>query len=140
MLLPDGLLNGGSRLVDLTLPLQKGMRGVDWEPRFTRERDGWNARTLHLYSHAGTHMDAQWHFEAGPETIDRIPLERCMGVARVIHLPRTQPRDLHRVLDLGTIASSFQAGEILLLATNWSRHRDDPAVYRDGLPRIAEDL
>jgi arylformamidase len=128
------------RLVDLTLTLAKGMRGVDWESRFTRERDGWNARTLHLYSHAGTHMDAQMHFGAGPETIDRIPLERCMGVARVAHLLGTTSRAVIEVADLGTMATSFQPGQILLLATNWSRHRDDPATYRDGLPRIGEDL
>jgi arylformamidase len=129
-----------SHLVDLTLPLRTGMRGFDWEPRFTRERDGWNARTLHIYSHAGTHMDAPMHFGAGPETIDQIPLERCMGAARIAHLPRTQPRALHTVSDLGDIAVSFEPGQILLLATNWNRHRDDPSIYRDGLPRVGEDL
>src|SRR4029450_3743670 len=68
-------------LVDLTQTLRAGMRGVAWDTATTVEREGWNARALHLYSHAGTHMDAQAHFAAGPETIDQIPLERCMGPA-----------------------------------------------------------
>ena len=70
--------------IDLTLTLRPGMRGVDWEQAKTVERDGWNARTLHLYSHAGTHMDAPTHFfqphelvsgqPAGAQTIDCLPL------------------------------------------------------------------
>ena len=47
-----------NRIIDLTLTMRSGMRGVDWEQAKTVERDGFNARTLHLYSHAGTHMDA----------------------------------------------------------------------------------
>jgi kynurenine formamidase len=128
------------RIIDLTLPLRRGMRGVDWEPKFTVERDGWNATTLHLYSHAGTHMDAQVHFAAGPETIDRIPLERCCGVARVAHLPDVSPKELLTLAHLGAIESTFRPGEVLLLATGWSRFVDDSAVYRDGLPRIGDDL
>jgi arylformamidase len=112
------------RIIDLTLPLRRGMRGVDWEPKFTVERDGWNASTLHLYSHAGTHMDAQLHFAAGPETIDVLPLDRCCGTARVAHLPDTTPKELLT----------------LLLATGWSRFLDEPTRYRDGLPRVGEGL
>ena len=128
------------RIIDLTLPLRRGMRGVDWEPKFTVERDGWNASTLHLYSHAGTHMDAQLHFAAGPETIDQIPLDRCCGLARVVHLPKTTPKELLTPAHLGPVAESFRAGEILLLATGWSRHVDTPEMYRDGLPRVGEEL
>lgn len=128
------------RLIDLTLSFQDGTRGYGWETANTVERDGWNARTLHLYSHAGTHMDAQVHFAAGPETIDRIPLDRCSGVARVVHLPDTVPKELLTPGHLGAVAGTFRRVEVLLLATGWSRHVDDPAVYRDGLPRIGEEL
>jgi len=68
-------------IVDLTLTLRPGVRGYEREPKFIMARDGWNASTLHLYSHCGTHMDAQVHFEAGNETIDQVPPERCMGAA-----------------------------------------------------------
>jgi kynurenine formamidase len=128
------------RIIDLTLPLRRGMRGVDWEPKCTVARDGWNASTLHLYSHAGTHMDAQIHFAAGPETIDQILLARCCGAARAVPLPHTHPKELLTPTHLGPVADSFQPGEVLLLATGWSRHLDDPAVYRDGLPRIGDEL
>jgi kynurenine formamidase len=129
-----------SRIIDLTLTMRPGMRGVDWEQAKTVERDGWNARTLHLYSHAGTHMDAQTHFAAGPGTIDQTPLERCMGSAWVINLDGIADKALITVAHLGEIATKFQPGESLLLRTGWSRHIGNPQHYRDNFPRIADDL
>jgi arylformamidase len=127
-------------LVDLTQTLRAGMRGVTWDIAATVEREGWNARALHLYSHAGTHMDAQAHFAAGPETIDQIPLERCMGPAWVVDIPGLVPRALITVDLLGDVHEQFQPGDSLLLRTGWSRFVDEPSIYRDGLPRIGEDL
>src|SRR5262245_52326393 len=129
-----------SPVIDLTLTLRCGMRGVAWEIVRTVERDGWNARTLHLYSHAGTHMDAQTHFAAGPETIDEIALERCVGSAWVVDVPELAPKALITVVHLGATASNFQPGEALLLRTGWAKHADNAAIYRDGLPRISEEL
>jgi kynurenine formamidase len=127
-----------SRIVDLTLTLRAGMPGVDWQTARTVERDGWNARSLQLYSHAGTHMDAQTHFAAGPETIDEIPLERCMGPAHVIELPGLPAKALIEISHLGDVAESFQRGDSLLLHTGWSRYVNEPATYRAGLPRLSE--
>lgn len=128
------------RIIDLTQILRPGLRGVSIDSAKTLARDGWNATTLHLYSHAGTHMDAQMHFEAGPETIDQHAPERCIGPAWVIRCGDVVPRQLHELADLGDVADKLQPGESLLLHTGWSRHVDDPAIYRDGLPRISEGL
>ncbi|MEO6786630.1 MAG: cyclase family protein [Chthoniobacteraceae bacterium] len=129
-----------NRIIDLTQTMRPGMRGVDWEQAKTVERDGWNARTLHLYSHAGTHMDATTHFGAGDETIDQHTPERCMGPAWVVRLGEVKPKQLHEVADLGDIAERFQKGDSLLLHSAWSRHATDMALCRDQLPRISEGL
>jgi kynurenine formamidase len=129
-----------SRIIDLTLPLRPGMRGFEMEPKFLYARDGWNASTLHLYSHCGTHMDAQVHFEAGPETIDQHTPDRCMGAAWVVELSGIAPKGLIEIASLGPVAEKLQSGESLLLRTDWSKHVNDPALYRDGLPRISESL
>jgi len=129
-----------SRIIDLTLTLSHGMRGVSFETSKTIERDGWNARMLHLYSHAGTHMDAQTHFAAGPETIDLIPIDRCIGAAWVVNLEGIESKALITIAALNKVASRVQPGESLLLRTGWSRHVDNPQLYRDNLPRIGEDL
>jgi len=129
-----------SRIIDLTLPLKPGMRGVEITPKFTVAREGWNTSTLSLYSHAGTHMDAPVHFEAGPGTIDRQPLPRCMGRAWLVNLAGITPKALIEIASLGDVADNFQSGDSLLLRTDWSKHVDHPAVYRDGLPRISDAL
>ena len=128
------------KIIDLTLSVRPGMRGVAMESTFTVERDGWNASTWHLYSHSGTHMDAPVHFAAGPGTIDQTPLTTCIGPAWVIDLRGCAPRALHAVADLGEVTTAFRSGDSLLLHTGWSAHVDNPAVYRDGLPRISEEL
>lgn len=129
-----------AHLVDLTLPLIPGARGVATEPKCSLERDGWNAATWHLYSHAGTHMDAQVHFGAGPETIDTKPLACCLGPAWVVNLTPVAPRTVLTVAHLGAVAAQFAAGDSLLLRTDWHQHAADPALYRDSLPRIGEEL
>ena len=67
--------------------MKDGMRGVTFEAFKVLEKDGWNARMLHLYSHAGTHMDAPLHFGVNDTTIDRIPPERFFADAWVIDAP-----------------------------------------------------
>jgi arylformamidase len=128
------------RYIDLTLTMRHGMRGVTFATARTVERDGWNTRTLELYSHAGTHMDAQTHFDAGPETIDQHTIDRCMGPAWVVDCGAVEPRQILEVADLGAVVSNLEAGDSLLLRTGWSRHVDEPALYRDRLPRISEAL
>lgn len=129
-----------SRIIDLTLTLTPGMRGFHAEPTSRYETDGWNASTLHLYSHCGTHMDAQVHFEAGPETVDQHALRRCMGPAWLVNLSPILPKTLIEVVHLGDVASHFTSGESLLLRTDWSKHLEDPGLYRDSLPRISPSL
>lgn len=129
-----------SQIIDLTLPLTPGRGGVEMTSQFTIERDGWNAATWQLYSHAGTHMDAQRHFAAGPETIDQHPPGRCMGPAWVVQLLHVTPKAQLTVADLGAVAGKLRPGESLLLHTGWSRYAAEPTRYRDELPRISEVL
>ena len=103
-----------SRIIDLTLPLQDGQRGVSIERARQIETDGWNATTLHLYSHCGTHMDAPQHFGVTNQTIDQIPLEQCMGPAWVVDLTGIEPRALIQVGDLGPVRDNLRAGDGLL--------------------------
>jgi kynurenine formamidase len=116
------------------------MRGVEITPKFTVAREGWNASTLSLYSHAGTHMDAQVHFEAGSETIDQHTPQRCMGRAWLVNLTGIAPKALIEIAGLGDVAKQFQPGDSILLRTDWSKQLDNPAIYRDGLPRISDAL
>ncbi|MBA7613550.1 Kynurenine formamidase [subsurface metagenome] len=128
-----------SRIIDLTLSLEPAMRGVKFEPAQVLEKDGWNAMTLHLYSHCGTHMDAPRHFVVSGQTIDQIPLDKCIGPAWLVDLSGIKPRSLITVEDLGPHQKKIQAGDGLLIRTGWSLLAHSPA-YRNDLPRISLEL
>ena len=127
------------RIVDLTMTLRDGMRGVAFEPARRIEEDGWNAQTLRLYSHAGTHMDAPRHFDDAGATIDRVALEKCVGPARIVDLTPVEPREIITLDRLGRSAESIGEGDRVLLRTGWS---DDPdrADYRARFPRVGIEL
>ena len=136
----DRFQDSPSCVIDLTRTLEHGQKGVSLATKFTRERDGWNARTLELYSHTGTHLDAPAHFLDGGRTVEEMPLSDCMGAAHVIELTRLEPKALIDVEHLGAVAESFQRGESLLLHTGWSMHFKDPEYYRRNFPRVSEGL
>jgi arylformamidase len=128
-----------ARVIDLTLPLSERLPGVSFEPARTLDQDGWNATTLHLYSHCGTHMDAPLHFGVSEQSIDQISLARCIGPAWLVKLDEIAARALIRVDDLGSLAERIRPGDGLLLRTGWSRRLGEPA-YRDELPRVSWEL
>lgn len=128
------------KFIDLSLVYHSKMRGVNLEQSKTLSEDGWNAKTLHLYSHSGTHMDAPWHFEVGSDTIDQTPLSKCIGQAWVIKLEGIEPKAFIYSDDLKGVKEKVQKGDSLLLHTGWSRYKDNPKIYRDELPRISQEL
>jgi arylformamidase len=128
------------KIIDLTLTVSHGQRGVEFEQLHTAAQHGYNTRTLHVYSHSGTHMDAPLHFAAGDGTIDRIPLEHCVLTAWMADVTRLPPKALTLVQHLGPIANKIKEGQGLLLKSGWSRHVGDPQYYRDNFPRISQEL
>jgi arylformamidase len=128
-----------SRVIDLTLPLSSGDRGVRIEPAQRLDTDGWNASTISLYSHCGTHIDAPVHFGAGPESIDALVVENFIGPAWVADVRPVEPRALIEPEHLGDIPERFKPGESLLIRTGWSAYYGREK-YREELPRISAEL
>lgn len=127
------------KIIDLTLPLDNATRGVNITPFKRLESDGWNATTLSLYSHSGTHMDAPFHFLPEGDTIDRQDLNATVGPALVVNVAPARPRQLLGVDDLSAVADRIRPGVRLLLRTDWHKQYGNPE-YRDGLPRISREL
>ena len=124
---------------DLTLSYSEKIAGYDFEIAKTIDRDGWNARILHIYSHAGTHMDAPVHFGVGDDTIDRYKPTQLMGAAWVVTIPIHESNQLLTVNDLGNVTSQFKNGESLIIRTGWSQYVGKDK-YRNELPRISVSL
>lgn len=128
------------RIIDLTQTLRPGVRGFSSEPAMTIAENGWNATTLHIYSHAGTHIDAPPHFETGNEGIDKTPLENLIADCHVIDLTGIKPSTLITPDHLEEAKEKILPGEGLLFKTGWDKHIDNISVYRNALPRISEEL
>lgn len=129
----------GKKIIDLTLPINTKMGGVSITPAKTLEDDGWNATTLNLYSHSGTHMDAPLHFGVNAQTIDKLPTERLISEAWVVNLTHIKPKEEILISHLDVIANDFKAGQSIILHTAWSSKLGTSA-YRDDLPRISPEL
>ena len=126
------------KIIDLTQTYEEGMRGVAFETARTKEKDGWNAKTLHLYSHAGTHMDAPFHFDVNDQTIEEFEVSRFVCDSWVIPID-VHPKQKLRLDDLGIFADLIQQGDGVILQTGWSAFADEEK-YRNELPGIHEEL
>lgn len=89
-----GSASAGETYIDATVtldpsttPVYEGDAPMRFE--FLKEMRRGDPLTLSAYSlgaHSGTHVDAPMHFIAAGAAIDRIPLERLIGPARVIEI------------------------------------------------------
>ncbi len=87
-------------------------------------------------SHAGTHVDAPWHFgrtvEGKPaKTIDEVPLEWCYADGVLLDFSHKKPYDPITTLDLmrglDQIGYTLKPGDIVLIRTGAEDHFfDDP--------------
>jgi arylformamidase len=126
------------KITDLTLTYEEGMRGVAFETAKTKAVDGWNAKTLHLYSHAGTHMDAPFHFDVNDQTIDEFDVSRFVCNSWVVPID-AHPKQKLKVEDLGMFADLIEKGDGVILQTGWSEFANE-SKYKEELPGIHESL
>lgn len=124
-------------VIDLTLTYSSKVSGFSLDIAKSLTFDGWNASNLHIYSHAGTHMDAPFHFEVSDERIDEISVERFISMAHVVNIEITQPQQLITEVDFLSIEQRLKAGDSVILKTGWNQFVGS-AKYRNELPRISE--
>lgn len=93
-----------TKIYDVTVPLSESVPTYPGDPRFEIEftrrlaaGDSCNLGRFSLGAHAGTHVDAPYHFLAEGQTVDALPLEILMGKVRVVE---TRVRDRIRREDL----------------------------------------
>ena len=72
---------------------------------------------IKLGVHTGTHMDAPLHFVKGGSTIDSMPIEATVGLARVVSI---HDRESVKVAELEPL--NLQPGERILFKTYNSEH------------------
>ncbi|OEK08273.1 cyclase [Flavivirga aquatica] len=127
-------------IIDLTLTYTNGFTGFSKKISNTISTHGWNASTLTLYSHCGTHMDAPIHFNVSNQTIDEIPVSDFVGRAWVIDVRHIGAKGLINPEHIPqAIQDKFTSGDSLIFWTDWSQYINT-SKYRDELPRVSETL
>ena len=91
--------------IDVSIPMREGMTVWPGDTEFSlrpasriSEGADCNVSTLTLSTHAGTHVDAPWHFEAGGKRLHEVNTGIFFGDALLIDLP---DRETVRAEDLG---------------------------------------
>lgn len=124
-------------IVDLTLPYSSLISGFSVDVAKTVKENGWNATNLHIYSHAGTHIDAPYHFEVTDECIDEIPVHRFISTAHILNIEITQPQQLITENDFAILENHLTPGDSIIVKTGWYKLLGT-VNYRNGLPRISK--
>lgn len=109
------------------LPVWPGDPSIELE-RVSKMEEGEhnNVSRLALSVHAGTHVDAPFHFVADGDTIEQLPLDILIGPCQVVELPADCQLATEEVL----AAAGIEAGmERVLLKTRNSRYWE-----QEGLP------
>lgn len=130
---------GTGTIVDLTLTLRDGMRGVEIRPKTSIGVEGYTTTDVLLYTHAGTHLDAPLHFVPNAGTVDKLDLNKCVGPALVVDVSYKPANSLITVEDLAPYAARIGRGSRVLLRTDWGDHAD-AVDYRTHFPRVSTEL
>jgi kynurenine formamidase len=102
--------------------------------------EGWHMEHVSFASHTASHVDAPLHKLQGGAAIDKFPLERWVGPARIADLRGIAPKTQ---IDSKVLREQFRDGVKdcwALLATGWGGKRektqewlyDSPVVNADG--------
>jgi kynurenine formamidase len=111
------------RVVDLSFPIKPHFRWkVASELRSSHAAGNlFQSTILTVTCHAYTHVDAPVHFLPGDRDIARMPIDQWMGAAAVVDLTHLGDNGEVTAADLDRHAAHVQAGDIVLLRTDWPR-------------------
>ena len=105
--------------IDISVPVRNGMVHWPGDPQFCIERvmdqehgHDYTVSRMSLGVHTGTHMDAPMHSIPGGLAIEEMPLDACVGPARVIRID-----DAESVKRAELIPYKIGAGERVLFRT-----------------------
>lgn len=125
------------RIIDLSLEIFHGLPTFPLDPgcalltHQTIDSTGYNITQVILSSHAGTHLDAPFHFFDEGRTVDKLDLNRCTGKALVIDLSKKGPREEIGIEDLHPWEERIVKGAKLLIRTDWDKHFPEREYFSD---------
>lgn len=107
----------------------------------TKKGDAWNATTIRLPLHNGTHVDAPFHFHQSGQTIDQIPIDDFYYTCPIlIECPAGEGELLGTELLANQMNKVYKA-DLLLFHTGYGELRQNqPAIYAGNFPSLSLEL
>ena len=109
-----------THLITQEMPVYPGDPQPEFKPIATIEKQKVNVTRIVIGSHTGTHVDAQKHFIANGNSIDKEPLDKFMGEAVTLDISNINIGDGITGSDLENYSKVVKHRDILLLCTGTS--------------------
>lgn len=102
------------------------------------EKEGYFARSISLFEHFGTHVDAPAHFAQGTWTIDALPADRLVRPLIVIDVSSRAKDNADYLISVNDIAeweeknSRIPPEAVVMVRTGWDERWNSPERYRNA--------
>ncbi|MHA7646276.1 cyclase family protein [Nitrosopumilus sp. S4] len=133
--------------VDLTLTISESIPSFPGSPKpvfidWSNIRDdGYNLELLFLSSHTGTHIDAPFHFIKNGIKIHQIPVNRLVGKAILIKIPKSKNSPITKkdIISFEKKNKRIPDGSSVFFFTDWQKNLKKPNYFTEnpGLDTLA---
>jgi len=132
--------------IELSYPINKEMPVYPGSPKLEiipvnrmSQNDHSNTTVYKIFTHAGTHVDAPFHFYDKGKTIEQIPIEDFVYEHPLIIKKELKKSQLIEIDDLKQYMHKLRRVDILFFYTGYSKLRNKPELYVDDFPAISEE-
>ncbi len=139
----------GKKYVELAYPIYEGMPTYPGLPEVKIELkeslkrgDDWNGSVLTMYLHAGTHVDAPWHYMGGNAPgIDQIPIDRFFYEhPLLLDVAVKNKNELITIEQMKLYGEELYKADILIFDTHYYEKRSTNFMdYATGFPAVSPE-
>ncbi len=102
----------------------------------TIEKNGFAEKTITMFTHTGTHMDAPAHVLEGKKTLDKFPVSHFFGQAYLLDCS-TKRRQIS-LEDVQIISPFIDQIDYLIIYTGWTKYWGS-SLYFEDFPVLSEE-
>ena len=130
-----------TKVIDLThtlspaFPTFFGVPGIEIERRHTLRKDGANVNWWRVLEHAGTHIDAPFHYAEHGAAVEALPAEELVVPLAVVDVSAQAARNADYALSRSDLVEwerthgRLPDGCCVAMHSGWARYADDAARY-----------
>lgn len=129
-------------IYDLSQPIYHQCPGwPDYTPpvilrEYNSSIHGFNAETITMNTHTGTHIDVPFHFFNDNKTVDQFPIETFAGLSLFLDFRNLTPGEAITAKHLNKYKNILKNIEIPIIVTGWCKKRDSTKEYLFNWPYL----